>query len=298
VLASEERNRQQDQVIEALRRDWEAACYSARRAQKQYDLADPENRLVADELERRWNEALHRVRELEIKIDERRDAQAKAVMPARQDFENLGSDLETVWKYPHTDPRLKKRIVRTLTHEIVAEWDQAKGEIVLIHWEGGLHTEIRVPRRRRGQNSAQTSKDVVEAVSILARICTDEVMAGVLTRSGLQTGRGNRWTKERVTSLRSYYQIPRYNAECRASEGWMNLTQAAEFLGITSRTLRLAVEQGEVEAEHPLAAGPWVFHRSALQTDSCSKLVERAHHRERTPAVPSAAQSALDFSTT
>ena len=189
--------------------------------------------------------------------------------------------------------------MRTLTHEIVADLDQEKGEILLlIHWKGGLHTEVRLPRRRRGQNSAQTSKDVVEAVSILARTCSDEVIAGVLTRSGLQTGRGNRWTKERVTALRSHYRIPRYNAECRESEGWMNLTQAAEFLGITSRTLRFAVEQGEVEAEHPLAAGPWVFHRSALQTDSCIKLVERAHNRDRPPAIPSAAQSALDFSTT
>ena len=69
VLATEEQSQQQDQVMEALRRDLEAARYSVRRAQKQYDLADPENRLVADELERRWNEALQRVQEVEARID-------------------------------------------------------------------------------------------------------------------------------------------------------------------------------------------------------------------------------------
>ena len=299
VLAREEQSRQQDEVVEALRRELEAARYSARRAQKQYDLTDPENRLVADELERRWNEALHRVQELEARIDERGHEQSKAVAPARADFENLGNDLENAWNSPNADSRLKKRIVRTLLHEIVADLDQQKREIILaIHWKGGLHTEIQLPHRRRGQNRAQTSKDVVEAISVLARVCSDNMIASVLTRSGLQTGRGNRWTKERVTSLRTYHGISCYSAERRESEGWMNLTEAAQFLGTTSRTLRLAVEQGEIEAEHPLTAGPWIFNRRALQTEASAKLVERVHGRDRSPTIPPAAQSTLDFSMT
>ena len=70
VLASEEEARKQDDVLQALRRDLEAARYSAGRAQKQYDAADPENRLVADELERRWNQALQRVQEVELRIEQ------------------------------------------------------------------------------------------------------------------------------------------------------------------------------------------------------------------------------------
>ena len=70
VLASEQETRKQDDVLQALRRDLEAARYSAGRAQKQYDASDPENRLVADELERRWNQALQRVREVELRIEQ------------------------------------------------------------------------------------------------------------------------------------------------------------------------------------------------------------------------------------
>ena len=61
-----------------------------------------------------------------------------------------------------------------------------------------MHTELRVPRRRRGQNSAQTPKDLIEAVRVLARICSDDLLASTLNRNGLLTGRGNRWTRERV----------------------------------------------------------------------------------------------------
>jgi hypothetical protein len=86
-----------------------------------------------------------------------------------------------------------------LIQEVVADVESSAGEIVLvIHWKGGLHTELRVPRRRRGYNKRHTDKPLVEAVSLLANICNDDLIAGVLNRNGHNTGRGNRWTKERV----------------------------------------------------------------------------------------------------
>src|SRR6516225_9942558 len=75
------------------------------------------------------------------------------------------------------------------------------------------------PGRRRGQNSSQTTQEVVGAVRMLARICSDDLIAGVLNRNGLQTGRGNRWTRERVTALRSHHEIPCHSPERRSSEG-------------------------------------------------------------------------------
>jgi DNA invertase Pin-like site-specific DNA recombinase len=299
VLANQEESLRQDQVLEAWKREWEAASYAAQRAQRQYDLADPENRLVTDELERRWNEALRRVQDLEQRIDRRQGQQVTAARPTKEDFESLGSDLETVWNSASTDTRLKKRIARTLIQEVIADLDRDQGRLILVvHWKGGIHTELRLRHRRRGQNGAQTSKDIVEAVTVLARVCSDELIAGILTRSGLRTGRGNRWTKERVTSLRTYNEIPRYTAERRQAEGWMNLTQAAAWLDISSRTLRLAVEQGKIKAEHPLATGPWVFCRSVLDTDAVANLVARVRGRQPTPVIPTADQASLDFSAT
>ena len=241
VLASEEEARKQDEVLEAWGRDLEAARYAAQRAQKQYDAADPENRLVADELERRWNQALQRVQEIELRIEQHVHGQGKASTATREEYEELATKLETVWNCADTDVRLKKRMVRTLIHEVVVDVDAEAGELILVlHWQGGVHTELRLPRRRRGHNRKQTSKEIVDAVRTLARICSDEVIAGALNRNRLLTGRGNRWTKEGVTSLRSHHQIPSYGSDRRQTEGWMNLTEAADSIGVSARTLRLA----------------------------------------------------------
>jgi len=299
VMASQDEAHKCDEVVAALERDLEAARYSARRAQKQFDAADPENRLVADELERRWNRALEQVRVLELKIEEHAHRQAEAGTPTPEEFEGLAADLEAIWNDDHTDARLKKRIVRTLIREVVVDVDAQAGEVILvIHWKGGLHTELRLPRRRRGQNNAQTSQAVVDGVRVLARLCSDDLIAGVLNRNGLLTGRGNRWTRERVTALRSHHGIACYSAEQSTCEGWMNLTNAANLLGISARTLRLAVERGEVQAQHPFPDGPWVFNRSELETQAARTLVQRVSDRNGNPALPTAEQANFEFSST
>jgi hypothetical protein len=297
VVASDDASRQHDEVRHAWTQDLEAARYAARRAQKQYDATDPENRLVADELERRWNEALQRVQEIERRLDQHVCHHPRVPAPTREQFAGLAADLETVWRGPDADARLKKRLLRTLIHEVVVDVDAEAGEVLLlIHWQGGVHTELRIPRRRRGQNSAQTPKDLIAAIRMLARICSDDVLASTLNRNRLLTGRGNRWTRERVTAHRTHHGIACYDRDRRVSEGWMNLTEAAQLLGISARTLRLAAERGEIDASHPLPDGPWVLSRAALATETVARMVHRIRRRHHKAAIPEAQQGTLGFS--
>jgi len=288
---------QRDEAREALVRDREAARYAADRAFRQYDAADPENRLVAGELEARWNRALIRVAACETRLADH-DAAAPRPALAPVSFDALAEDLQAVWSAPTTDARLKKRIVRTLIHEAVADLDDSTAEIVLtLHWVGGAHTEHRLPRRRRGQRTS-TPADVVDAVRTLALIARDDVIAGFLNRNGLKTGHGNRWTRERVTALRSSYRIPLFREAPEGAEPWLNLSQAAALIGIAARTLRLAAERGEIEAKHPLEDGPWIFSRTNLDSSAVHALVLRTKGRPTHPAVPDPAQQSLFSSRT
>jgi DNA invertase Pin-like site-specific DNA recombinase len=283
TAAEQEAGQRRDQVREALGRDLEAARYAADRAFRQYDAADPANRLVTGELEARWNKALAHVAEVEGKIAAH-DAATPAVATDPVSLGMLAADLKTVWSATTTDARLKKRIVSTLIQEIVADIDDAAAEIVLIvHWIGGLHSEIRLPRRRRGQRNS-TSADVIAAVRQLVLIANDDLIAGILNRNGLVTGNGNRWTRERVTSMRSNYRIPVFKPAEDGIEPWLNLSKTAQLLKIAPKTLRRAAEAGEIEAIHPLPDAPWIFARAALTTSAAQSITERARQNPKYPA--------------
>ena len=164
-------------------------------------MPDPANRLVTGELEARLNRALIHVAEVESKIA----AHDAAIPPATIDLASLGvlaSNLQAVWSAPTTDARLKKRIVRTLIHEIVADIDDAASEIVLVvHWAGGAHSEMRPPKRRRGQRNS-TSADIIRvraarelaardrlasglpAGAVLPAPATRAIIAGTIARAG------------------------------------------------------------------------------------------------------------------
>jgi DNA invertase Pin-like site-specific DNA recombinase len=164
ILASEEQVQKRDQVVAALQRDLEAAQYTARRAQRQFDAADPENRLVTDELERRWNQALRQVQAVQEQLDQHVQLEERITAPTREEFLDLAVQLEALW--PDADARLRKRIVRALIQEVVVDVDDAAAEVILlIHWKGGVHSELRFPRRRRGQSNAHSPPQVIDAVA-------------------------------------------------------------------------------------------------------------------------------------
>jgi DNA invertase Pin-like site-specific DNA recombinase len=299
VLASQQEAQVHSEVVAALRRDLEAASYRALRAQRQYEATDPENRLVARELERRWNVALEEKQALELRIAEESGAAAASDGGTLEEFQTLASDLEAAWNNEGTDERTKKRLLRALIREIVVDVDEQNSEIVLlIHWKGGVHTPLRLPRRRRGQNSTQTSKDLIDAVRSLSRICSDQTIAGVLNRARLLTGHGNFWSRALITSLRHRNGIECHDAQRQAEQGWINLSEAAQLLGTTRNTLRDAIEHGEIAAERPIACGPWILNRRSLQGEGAQRLIERLRSSQKhTTRVPSE-QCSIDFSTT
>jgi hypothetical protein len=263
--ASREVAAEHHQIIEAMRLELEAMRYAADRARRQYDQVEPENRLVAAELEARWNAALVKVAEVEKRLESARAREPDPSAPAPEAVCHVSGDLQRIWSAPDTDVRLKKRIARTLIEEILVDLDAEAGILnLLIHWKGGVHTELRVRRRRRGEHGNATSTDIVDAIRALALVCTDESIALFLNRNGRTTGLRNPWSAGRVTSLRKSHRIPAHSEQRQRDAGWMNLTQAAAYLGAAQATVRKAIEGRCLAALHPLADGPWIVCRDEL----------------------------------
>ena len=183
------------------------ARYEADLARRQYDAVDPTNRLVASELERRWNERLEEVRRQEERVAAIEAASPERLSAGEQGcLMALGEDLAAAWAHPGATVETRKRILRAVLEEIVVTL--ADGRIdLLLHWRGGDHTRLGVPRNRTGQHRWRTAEEVGDLIRSLARQQSDGAIAATLNRLGKRTGRGNTWTQARVCSFRAGHGV-------------------------------------------------------------------------------------------
>ena len=166
---------------------WQQARYEVAHARRQYDAVDPANRLVAGELERRWNEALQAVARIEgdiAAVVARRPPPLGE--PERQQLLALGADLERAWSHPAATAATRKRILRTALSEIVVRSDGAIIHPVL-HWQGGDHTELQVKQRLNaaGRHNPRIPDDTIALMRELARLMPDRQIARLLNRIGV-----------------------------------------------------------------------------------------------------------------
>ncbi len=236
---------------------------------------------MAAELEARWNGALARVAELEDRLTAQGNVAPRFVHVDRDTLESLATDLRSVWDAPSSEMRLKQRIARLLIHEIIANTAEDPREIVLlIHWVGGRHSELRMPRPTAGDHRHRTGPDAEGVVRRMAGAWSDHDIAGSLNRLRLRTGAGNTWTPSRVNSLRQRLRLVDYDAT-RATPR-LTLNQAADRLGVGSWVVRGLIRCGLLEATQVLPCAPWQIDPEALDTDAirtAAKNVVRGRHR-------------------
>src|SRR5260370_13928145 len=164
--AAEQMQQKRRDLRSAIELELEQARYEARLAARRYESVDPDQRLVAAELEARWNAALQKVKGLESKLDEFDHKTQSVPAPNKQTLVSLAQDLPAIWNSPSTDMRLKQRIVRILIREIIADVDEKSREVVLvIHWAGGRHSELRVKKSEAGSRRRRPETPDVEVHS-------------------------------------------------------------------------------------------------------------------------------------
>lgn len=260
----------------------EQARYEAARTRRQYDAVDPDNRLVADELEARWNARLGDVAALEDQIETHDAAAASHSTGAadRAQLMSLGADLERAWACPGATPATKKQIIRTLVEEIIARVD---GETIglVVHWQGGAHSALSVRKNRCGQHRWSTDKDVVDLTRALARLMPDKLIASALNRAGKTTGRGNGWTQSRVCSLRNHNDIDVYREGERAERGELTLDEAAAVLALSPSSVRRLIQDGHIPATQFCKGTPWIINTDDLDREHVLKAADRK--RRSTP---------------
>ncbi|WP_260740652.1 recombinase family protein [Tunturiibacter lichenicola] len=282
--ALERSQSQTDEKRSSLEMALQKARYETARIERQYQATEPENRLVAAELEKRWNTALNHVREMEQRVEEASVAVPSISPQQREQLLALGDDLEQLWDHPDASVTLKKRILRTVLQEVIADTRDDPPEVHLkLHWVGGSHTELTVRKNKVGYHNHINSEEVTELIRELALVCEDSAIVSILNRLGYRTGNNNTWTEKHVQHVRHTKGYP----ACPPPEQrrWITMQQAAAALSVSDAVVRRLVMRKTLPAKQIVKFAPWMIERAHLELPAVHRAGRLVHTGKRSPSL-------------
>jgi excisionase family DNA binding protein len=234
--------------------DLRQALYEAGLAERRYAACDPDNRLIAAQLEKNWEDALRRVEDCRSRLAALDAPDPAAPVP---DFAGLAADLASAWTAPGVTTRARQLLLRTLVTGIIADLDEEAREVVVtVHWRGGQHSRLRVRKPRTGEHGCRTPEEALAVMGHMAARWSDEDIAASLNRMGLRTGQGKTWTARRVGSIRKVHGLHAYRS-AEKDGAWLTMTEAATKLGVTNHVIRRLIEERILPAEQVVAGAPY-----------------------------------------
>jgi DNA invertase Pin-like site-specific DNA recombinase len=264
LQAIEKLHETDDERLSHKRLEVEQARYEVVRAQRQYDAVDPTNRLVAGTLERRWNDTMKQQSQREEELAELVRARPCALsVETRTDLMALAEDLPRLWDHPDSPPDLKKRIVRAVLKEITVN-SQGDSVHLVLHWQGGDHTELHIKKTPIGQHRHVTSAETIELIRSLARLQSDERIAATINRLGHRTAHGQTWNAMRICAIRNGHDIAVYSDGERQARGDMTVDEAAAALTVTPTTVLRLIRHKALAGKQACRHAPWVICKSDL----------------------------------
>jgi hypothetical protein len=210
--------------------------YEATRAFEQYNSVDARNRLVAAELESRWNQKLEDIADTKKRLSSLDGERHALSAEEEQRIRWMGEHFAEIWNSDRCPPTLKKMIFRTVVEEIIVRTDTEKKILEFTtHRKGGVHTRFQMERPRSATQTA-TPTDALDIIRRMAIRHGDDEIASVLNRLGYLTGKGKRWNQNRVATARQNHSIAGQKRALPDPDR-VSLNEAARLCGVSHRTI-------------------------------------------------------------
>jgi DNA invertase Pin-like site-specific DNA recombinase len=245
--------RDEEQVRQAQRQQIERLRYQARLAERQYNQADPDNRLVAAELERRWEAALRGLKDVEERFErEQQQPRAPEVLSPeeRGAFLRAGKAIPGLWRQGRLSPQQKKSFLRSLIDKVVVHRSAPDTLQVRIIWRGGDTTAAALPVTVGSLARLSSAEAMEEEILKLAHQGqTDEEIAASLTRDGHRSPRHATVLPSTVRILRLRHRLFRKRSQShpRRIPGYLTVSQIARSLGITQHWVYDRIHNGTIQ---------------------------------------------------
>lgn len=264
LVALDDYDQQRLREEKRLRLQVEKAELETRISQRRYQSVDPENRLVARQLERDWESALAQESRVRREVERRRGALPPALSPdEKRQLRRSLDNLPQLWRATTTTPRDRKEIMRLLVSSIVAVRDPAERRLSYeVRWSTGHRTRGSVRLPRTGQHRWCTSDDAVTIIRKLLPDHTAGQTASILNKLGKRTGHGNRWTAAHVQSVRGTHEMGKPGD---APSDDVRIREAMTMLHVDHRTVREWIRSGKLIGRQAYPHARWFISRASVE---------------------------------
>ena len=249
----------------------ERARYEAIRAERAFHACEPENRLVARNLEIRWEQRLRELAEAEAELAEQTKP---APEPSREQLEALARDLPKLWAADSTAHRDRKRLLRAMIVDVTLTSQPDSRELqVGIRWRSGASEQHAVQRPPRPADAKRTPAEVIELIKRLAPDHTNAQIAERLDDAGLRTSTGLPFDEKAIRWLRWRYRI----GPSQPRDGELTVGQIAERFDISDGTVYAWIETGKLAARRGPAHRLYIPFPPEVE-EHCRQLVATSIH--------------------
>jgi len=242
LTVEQELDARRDEARRLRHKHIERLRYEADLARRRYMQVDPDNRLVADELEREWNEKL-RVHKTAVEEETERQQGSERVLDedSRAKIRALAADFPAVWNDPKTPSRERKRMVRLLIEDVTLT--KSRQITAQVRFKGGATETIALPLPPSIGQLRKCPAQLVAAVDRLLVDYTHAQIAAILTHRGLRTIVGKPFTRVNIRNIQEAYGlVPRFDRLRR--RGMLTLAEMADKLGVSQHTVKNWTQAG------------------------------------------------------
>jgi DNA invertase Pin-like site-specific DNA recombinase len=271
---------------QAIMRQWqmrlERAEYEAALSERRYQEVDPGNRLVANTLEHRWNEALLRLEDLKKQAAEFQQKEARVFTPEQKaQVLALARDFPRLWHASTTQAKDRKRMLRLLIKDITVEKLQEQRQLIVhIRWQGGACTDLTVPLPPKCTDRFRYPAAVIDRVRELASRLPDAQIADQLNKEGNKSPKGNPYTARIIQWVRWRHQISPANLK-KPEE--LTVQEVAQQFGVGNGVVYYWIHHNMVRVRRLDDQAPfWI----TLDAESKQKLRNWVRNSSRIHLVP------------
>ena len=276
----EKRGQAEQQIVDQREREVARAEYEARLAEKQYNKVDPDNRLVASTLEKRWEENLVQLQSARQRLDDakgQKAARPERSLPEelRQAFLDVGRNLPTLW--PRLSNPRKKELLRTLIRQVHLQKRDSEGEVeVRIVWIGGHVTEFVADVPTHTRKNSQKERELLEEICRLEEQgLSDEEIATELNRRDLRTCRQHAFNGQTVQQLRLRHRVlsPVEMMRRGSIPGYYKLPELSRLIPIDATRLYRLIGAGRIQVHPDPKYKCYLFNKDAKPVEKIRMLL-------------------------